>query len=219
MNDKKILKTAMNTEKGVIDNKQMNYLYYGIANLYSKYSEDNVWKYLYESTLDEHKMELEDLSNRKINTIKRNIKKLEDLDNYVLQRKVFNNEIVYLICNKSLEGKYYVLIEDDILRTLINVSNSNMIKTYCVLKYLLAKGKRRVTREHLLSLIGLTPHEKNLQLITDIIDALTDLYLIKKQYTYEKREIEGRVINSQFLMLELTTYEEWTNRPSQKQKK
>lgn len=211
----KIYKTAMNTERGIIDNKEMNYLYYGIANLYSKYSEGNIWKYLYESTLDEHKMEIENLSKRKIDTIKRNIKKLEKLDNYVLQRKVSGDEIVYLVCNKSMEGKYYVLIEDDILRTLVNTSNSNMIKTYCVLKYLLANGKRKITRDNLLNLIGLTFHEKNLQMMTDIIDTLTDMRLIKKEYIYEKRIVDGNVINSKFLILELTTYSEWKNRPSQ----
>ena len=206
---------AMSTKKGVIDDKKMNYFYYGIANLYSKYSDENIWNYLYESSLDEHKMELENLSNRKIETIKRNIRKLEKLDNKVLQRKVYNNEIVYLIFNKSIDGKFYVLIEDDILRVLVNTTNNNVIKTYCILKYLLANGKRIISRDKLLELIGLTTFERNLQLMTDIIDTLVDMYLIKKSYNIEKKLENDEIKISQKLELELTTYEEWMNRPSQ----
>lgn len=212
-----IYKTQMNTENNIIGDKKMDYKTFAIAMLYSKYNNQNVWHFLYEKTLDENQMEIEGLSKNKINTIKRNIRKLEKLDNHVIQRKIYDNEIVYLLFPQSVEGKYYVLIEDDILRVLVNTTNSNVIKTYCILKYLLAKGEKTITREFLLEKIGLTTYEKNLKMMTDILDTLTDMCLIKKKYIYEKEMGEGENIKIKArLNLELTTYDEWCNRPSQK---
>ena len=109
-----------------------------------------------------------------------------------------------------------MLIEDEILRVLVNTTNSNVIKTYCILKYLLVKGEKIITREFLLEKIGLTTYEKNLQMMTDIIDTLTDMHLIKKSYDYEKTiDTNERIIIKTRLKLELTTYEEWKKRPSQ----
>ena len=76
-----------------------------------------------------------------------------------------------------------------------------------------------VTREFLLEKIGLTTYEKNLQMMTDILDTLTDMYLIKKSYDYEKEMNDRENINIKArLKLKLTTYEEWCNRPSQQVK-
>ena len=212
-------KTQMNTENNIIGDKKMDYKTFAIAMLYSKYNNQNIWHFLYEKTLDDNQMEIEGLSNNKINTIKKNIKKLEKLDNHVIQRKIYNNEIVYLLFPQSVDGRYYVLIEDDILRVLVNTTNSNVIKTYCILKYLLAKGSKIVTREFLLEKIGLTTYEKNLQLMTDIIDTLTDMCLLKKSYDYERNlDDNGNAIVKTRLRLELTTYDEWSNRPSQQAK-
>ena len=212
-------KTQMNTENNIIGDKRMDYKTFAIAMLYSKYNNQNVWHFLYEKTLDDNQLEIEGLSNNKINTIKKNIRKLEKLDNHVIQRKVCNNEIVYLLFPQSVDGKYYVLIEDDILRVLVNTTNSNVIKTYCVLKYLLAEGSKVITREFLLEKIGLTTYEKNLQMMTDVLDTLTDMCLIKKSYSYEKEiNKEGKIDIKTRLKLELTTYDEWCNRPSQQAK-
>jgi hypothetical protein len=53
--------------------------------------------------------------------------------------------------------------------------------------------------------------------MTDVIDTLTDMCLIKKYYDYEKVLNEkGNIITKTRLKLELTTYDEWKNRPSQK---
>lgn len=213
-----IYKTQMNTENNIIGDKRMDYKTFAIAMLYSKYNNQNVWHFLYEKSLDENQMEIEGLSKTKINTIKRNIKKLERLDNHVIQRKIYDNEIVYLLFPQSVDGKYFVLIEDDILRVLVNTTDSNVIKTYCILKYLLVNGKRFVTREFLLEKIGLTSCGNNLQVMTDIIDTLTDMCLIKKEYDYEKEIKDRNIIVKTKLKLELTTYEEWCNRPSQKGK-
>lgn len=213
-------KTQMNTENNIIGDKRMDYKTFAIAMLYSKYNNQNVWHFLYEKTLDENQLEIEGLSNNKINTIKKNIKKLEKLDNHVIQRKVYNNEVVYLLFPQSINGKYYVLIEDEILRVLVNTTNSNVIKTYCILKYLLSKGSRIVSREFLIEKIGLSVNsDKNFKLMTDIIDTLTDMCLIKKSYDYEKEiNLNGKLVTKTRLKLELTTYEEWSNRPSQMSK-
>lgn len=214
-----IYKTQMNTENNIIGDKKMDYKTFAIAMLYSKYNNQNVWHFLYEKSLDENQMEIEGLSKTKINTIKRNIRKLEKLDNHVVQRKVYDNEVVYLLFPQSVDGKYFVLIEDDILRVLVNTTDSNMIKTYCILKYLLANGERIITREFLLEKIGLSICGNNLQMMTDIIDTLTDMCLIKKDYTLEKEIKDNDLFVKTRLKLELTTYEEWCNRPSQKGKR
>ena len=210
-------KTQINTENDIISDKRMDYKTFAIAMLYSKYNNENIWHFLYEKTLTENQLEIEGLSNNKINTIKRNIRKLEKLNNYVIQRKTYNGEIVYLLFPQSVDGKYYVLIEDDILRVLINATNSNVIKTYCILKYLLAKGGRIVTREFLLEKIGLsTNSDSNYKVMTDIIDTLVDLCLIKKTYDYQKEMKDDKVAVKTRYFLELTTYEEFANRPSQR---
>ena len=55
--------------------------------------------------------------------------------------------------------------------------------------------------------------------MTDIIDTLTDMCLLKKSYDYERNlDDDGNVGVKTRLRLELPTYDEWSNRPSQQAK-
>lgn len=162
---------------------------------------EETWRYLYRNKLKECKDLVESLSQTKLNTVLRTIKKMEKLDcNVIAIRKTENNEIVYDINYGTRE---YVTIETKIMKALINSFNSNSIKIYVILKYMCRNGKRRITQEWLLNQIGLTSYSKNnRQMISDITTELHCGGYINK----ETISIEGNKIINYY---EVNSFDEW----------
>lgn len=194
----------MNTE--FTDSRNMDFKTLGLITLYSKFKGKTVCdlegldyedienhRYLYDNEINEQKIALESLSNNKIRTIKRNINKLSSCNNNVVVQMSKDGSIYYKINPYAQNGNgmgKFVTIEETILRYMVNVYNSNTIKVYCTIKWLLydkdKKGyiKRQLTRDFLCRQIGLSINSKNnLQAMTDILNSLVASGLLKRTMT------------------------------------
>lgn len=222
----------MNTE--YTDSRNMDFKTLGLITLYSKfkgktvcelegydYSEIENHRYLYDSEINEQKKALESLSNNKIRTIKRNINKLASCNNNVVVQMSKDGSIYYKINPYAQNGNgmgKFVTIEESILRYLVNVYNSNTIKVYCTIKWLLYDKdkrcfvKRQLTRDFLCRQIGLSVSSKNnLQVMTDILNSLTASGLIKRtmKANTEATKENGQTQTKTIYEYEIATVEEF----------
>ena len=111
-------------------------------------SEVEEHRYIYKSFVSENIEKFEDLSNWKKRNIYTQINKLTKAGNKVFdvcydnQGKTYYKIMPYVDKeNKLSKAGTFVTIESDILKYLINTSNSNMIKIYCFLKWFLIDYK------------------------------------------------------------------------------
>jgi len=204
----------INTEPMVLGDRNMNYKILALVTLYSKYkgetvcdlkeydySEIEYHRYLYQDVLITNKEEFEMLSQNSIKTIKRNVKKLIECDNKVIQvckdknGKIFYKINPYFNPNDKASMGNFIVIDSDMLRYLVNISNSDTIKIYCIFKWLLWDNEnkkyisKRVDRPFLCDKLGLNPtYERNLQKVTDILQNLINNYYLtrKKEHILDK---------------------------------
>lgn len=172
--------------------KNLDYMTYGIITYYSNrtiadeegYDTGELFRWVYKNKLIESQEEIEKLSKNKFNTVMRNVRKLAKMDNNLVVAKNSENGIIYIINYYHMPHGKFVIVHHEILRYLLNVSNSNVIKTYVFLKYRCKNGKTKVTREEIADAIGLSVDSRNnLEMISDITISLNDV-LIKKEYEY-----------------------------------
>jgi hypothetical protein len=172
--------------------KNIDYMTYGIITYFSKRTAPDkdgndsgeLFRWVYKNKLIENQEEIEKLSKNKFNTVMRNVRKLSKMDNNLVVAKNSDNGIIYYINYYHMPHGKFVTIHHEILRFLLNISNSNVIKTYVFLKYRCSKGKTKVTREEICEAIGLSADSRNnLTTISDITVALNEK-LIKKTYEY-----------------------------------
>ena len=232
MNDKDIWEVPINTEPTVIGDRDMNYKILALISLYSKYKGETVCdlkeydyseienhRYIYQDYIIENKEELEKESKNSIKTIRRNIKKLIECDNKVIQvckdkkGKVFYKINPYFNPNDKSSMNNFVTIDSDMLRYLVNTSNSDVIKVYCIFKWLLWDNKnktyvsKRVDRYWLCKQLGLNEnHEKNLQKVTDILKSLQRNKLLKRRKE-NILDVDGKYKTVYFY--QMCTYDEW----------
>ena len=206
MDEDKIWSVPINTETTVIGDRGMNYKILALISLYSKYKGETVCdlmeydyseienhRYIYQDYIIENKEELEKESKNSIKTIKRNIKKLIECDNKVIQvckdkkGKVFYKINPYFNPNDKSSMNNFVTIDSDMLRYLVNISNSDVIKVYCIFKWLLWDNKnktyvsKRVDRYWICRQLGLNEESgKNLQKVTDILQFLVNNFYITR---------------------------------------
>lgn len=159
------------------------------------------WRYLYRNKLKKYKDLVESLSQTKLNTILRTIKKMEKLDCKVIAvRKTEGNEIVYDINYGTRE---FVTIDTKIMEALIHSFNSNVIKIYVLLKYMCRDRKKKITQEWLLKQIGLSSDSKNnRQMLSDITTELHCGGYINK----ETISVEGNKIINYY---EVNSLDKW----------
>lgn len=232
MDEDKIWSVPINTEPNVIGDRDMNYKILALISLYSKYKGERVCdlmeydyseienhRYIYQDYIIENKEELEKESRNSIKTIRRNIKKLIECDNKVIQvcrdknGKVFYKINPYFNPNDKNSMGNFVTIDSDILRYLINTTNSDVIKVYCIFKWLLWDNKnktyvsKRVDRYWLCKQLGLNEnYEKNLQKVTDILKSLQRNKLLKRRKE-NILDIDGKYKTVYFY--QMCTYDEW----------
>lgn len=171
--------------------KNIDYMTYGIITYFSNRTmtdeitdTEELFRWVYKNKLIKNSDEIEKLSKNKFNTVMRNVRKLARMDNDLVIAKNSDNGIIYYINYYHMPHGKFVTIHHEILRYLLNVSNSNVIKTYVFLKYRCSNGKTKVTREEIADAIGLKPNsENNLTAITDMIVSLSNI-LIEKEYKY-----------------------------------
>lgn len=173
--------------------KNIDYMTYGIITYFSnrtapdKEGEDSgeLFRWVYKNRLIEKSDDIEKLSKNKFNTVMKNVRKLSKMDNNLVVAKNSDKGIIYYINYYHMPHGYYVTIHSEILRFLLDISNSNVIKTYVFLKYRCAKGKTKVTREEIAEAIGLSSNSRNnLTTVSNITTSLKNNMLIKKEYDY-----------------------------------
>ena len=233
INKKEGWNCPMNTE--YIKDKKMDYETLGLITLYSNYkgevvcdneglsiSEVEYHRYIYEkgsNSINSNMKNMEKISKNKRRNIKRNIKKLTECNNKVVEVCSDINGNIYYKINpyaNSNEGMgKFVVINNKMLEYLIHTGNSNMIKTYCMIKVLLWDDKnkcyikRQITRDFLLKQIGLSNCEKNLQQMTDILKSLTANNFIKREKNVNVTEVNGEGVVRVMYTYELVDDEEW----------
>ena len=233
INQKEGWNCPMNTE--YIKDKKMDYETLGLITLYSNYKSETVCeeeglsisdveyhRYIYEkgsNSINSNMKNMEKISKNKRRNIKRNIKKLTECNNRVVEVCSDINGNIYYKINpyaNSNEGMgKFVVINNKMLEYLIHTGNSNMIKTYCMIKVLLWDDKnkcyikRQITRDFLLKQIGLSNCEKNLQQMTDILKSLTANNFIKREKNVNVTEVNGEGVVRVMYTYELVDDEEW----------
>lgn len=170
--------------------KNLDYMTYGIITYFSNKTKANegssndLFRWIYKNKLIEHQDEIEKLSKNKFNTVMKNVRKLAKMDNNLVVARNSDKGIIYYINYYHMPHGKFVTIHHEILRFLLNTTNSNVIKTYVFLKYRCANGKTKITREEITEAIGLSSScRNNLTTITDIT-VLLDNLLIEKTYEY-----------------------------------
>ena len=233
INQKEGWNCPMNTE--YIKDKKMDYETLGLITLYSNYKSETVCeeeglsisdveyhRYIYEkgsNSINSNMKNMEKISKNKRRNIKRNIKKLTECNNRVVEVCSDINGNIYYKINpyaNSNEGMgKFVVINNKMLEYLIHTGNSNMIKTYCMIKVLLWDDnnkcyiKRQITRDFLLKQIGLSNCEKNLQQMTDILKSLTANNFIKREKNVNVTEVNGEGVVRIMYTYEVVDDEEW----------
>lgn len=237
----------MNVYEGNIGDKHCNYKTLAIMTLYSNYNNNiedgsqEQHRYIYRDKIIEFTDEIEELSQNKINTILRNIKKLSNLSGHlVIASKTQDNKIVYTINYRAGEfitnedGQVidckkgsFVLIEQDLLKYLVDVGSNELIKVYLLIKALCLWNERTnhqyekmITNSYLCEHIGLKSCKNSLQSISNITHALVELHLINKRVDTVIRNNSPKTYN----YYSIVPYEEWReyrykNVPNRKYKK
>ena len=186
----------MNSSKKNMKNRNCDYKTLAIMSLYSKFTpiekqiEDGVdeqYIYLYRNTILESKDEIEEISKWKIKTVLNNMRKITMINSNLITSMVYEDcgyeETYYMIDYSDEEGKEYVTIEKNILKILINIGNSDLIKIYILIKYLSRENVRKISREYLAQEIGIeNPSTKVLDRISKITSSLAKAGLIEKKY-------------------------------------
>lgn len=213
----KILKLPINSSKENMQNKKCDYRILALMTLYSNRTPNEIsldegyeelYRYIYKNKIEDNMEEIEVLTNNKRDTIIRNIKKLAKLSNGLITATNSPNGICYYI--HYAKDNNYVTIEEDILRTLVNATNSNVIKTYILFKYLCRNGSKEIHRAYIAEQIGLSTNRNNLRIISDIIYVLERLKLIKVKREYKTILLDnGKEQYTQVNEYELCTYKEY----------
>ena len=233
INEKEGWNCPMNTE--YIKDKKMDYETLGLITLYSNYkgevvchneglsiSEAEYHRYIYEkgnNSINSNMKNMEKISKNKRRNIKRNIKKLTECNNRVVEVCSDINGNIYYKINpyaNSNEGMgKFVVINNKMLEYLIHTGNSNMIKTYCMIKILLWDDKnkcyikRQLTRDFLLKQIGLSTSGKNLTMMGDILKSLVANGYIKRDRFIYQQTVNGEIITKDTYIYEIVSDDEW----------
>lgn len=158
-----------------LSDKHFNYKTLAIMSLYS--IPQNGYMLLNRDILFNHANEIEQLSNLKMNTILRSIRKLAVKDNLVKQYRDDFGYMYYTITTNQC-----VRVNKNILKQLINVGDNNLIKTYLFLLSQCSKlEKKAIPNQLITQSIGLSPTSNNsMQAITNTTNKLNELGLIQK---------------------------------------
>lgn len=208
----KITKFPISTDEKNMQDKKCDYNLLVILTLLSKYKVGEDHRYIYKDDILLNKDKIENLSKRKINTIIKNVRKLSKLEGNAVIAKEINGKIAYIINYKNEYGRKYVIVEEDILRSLLDTGNSNEIKTYMLLKYRCnEETETRITRKDIAINIGLNEKSNdNLLTITNIIKDLKKKNLIDVSVRYNnKLDDKGNFKYAKYLYIKLCSYQEW----------
>lgn len=215
-NQEKINKFPIVSKQEYMQDKKVNFLNYCILVYFSNFQDNNdienfdgtydMHRYIYEDKILKNKDAIEQYSKTKVKTFIKNVKKLADISNgeIVSVKETNDGKIVYEI-NKTNK---YILIEEKILRILINFCNTNAIKIYVFLKWKCRERGYIISKKEICRNIGLSENsKKQLQEITDITKGLQKLGLIYRKTTTGK-SVDGETYNRS-TYYEIIPFDKW----------
>lgn len=210
----KMLKYAVRSEDIYMKNKNCNYNDYSILNYISGHNPNEEHRYIYRKDVLKDKTKIEELSGKKIENYFKSINKIIKLGDLIVPKDV-NGEIVYIINNKDINNRKYVLLEKDIIRYLIDVGNKYLTKLYILLKYRCnTKTYTKISRKDIAENIGLSVNSgSTLTKITNLIVALKNHNLIESYTEYDNKvNTDGKIKFAKHINIKLTTYEYWKDK-------
>ena len=197
-------------------NDDMYYMYNPELDRYIQDMEiEERYRVIFKEFIDENIEKFEELSKTKRRTIRSQINRLIKADNSVVNvefdddGRVYYSIMPYLTNSDelSMQGTY-VTIESAILKYLIHVSNSDVIKVYCIFKWLLlGHVEKKVDRHWLCEQIGLsTKSDNNIKLVGDILTFLVeDVELLRRRTVIEKSPTGAKTV----YYYSLVPYKDW----------
>lgn len=183
-------------------------------------------RYVYKNSFDVKELALSLGVNK--TTLERSIKKLNRLDCNVLDISNTPNGIVYKLnygkkVPRQEQVNKYITINHKMLIEMINVFNSNVIKVYCLLKFMTdEKTYKHMTNSWIAEQIGLSSTSKTtLQAISNITSALENCGYIETRLTNKMiwDENLGKEIPRINKSYRLKTYDEWLKQKIEFQKR
>lgn len=200
----KIIKLPINSSKEYMQNKKCDYKLLALLTLFSELDDDCRIVNCIDLYKKENIDNIEKLSNMKIDTIKRKIRFLNKNISALINTKDNIITIKY-----SEDDKNFITIEKDILKLLINKTNSNTIKAYILLKYMCRFGMKDVHRVYIAEQIGLSTNSQSLKVISKITNKLEELELIKKFDNYKMVKNNGKQQCLQVNKYLVMNYSQW----------
>lgn len=222
MSKDNIVRFPISTDEKNMKDKKCDYNTYGLMTLFSKYTKGEDHRYITEDDLILNQSKIEEYSKNKFDTVKRNIKKLAKLESSLVVAKIINGKTTYIINYKNKDGRKYVTIEEEILKTLLNDLKSSTIKVYMLLKYRCnTKTFTRIIKESINNNIGLNSDSgKNKKELNKTLDLLRDIDLIEKYTKTEKiQNKNGKIVYTPVTYIRLVSYEEYIERRREKEER
>lgn len=222
MSKDNIIRFPISTDEKNMKDKKCDYNTYGLMTLFSKYTKGEDHRYITEDDLILNQSKIEEYSKNKFDTVKRNIKKLAKLESSLVVAKIINGKTTYIINYKNKDGRKYVTIEEEILKTLLNDLKSSTIKVYMLLKYRCkTKTFTRIIKESINNNIGLNSDSgKNKKELNKTLDLLRDIDLIEKYTKTEKiQNKNGKIVYTPVTYIRLVSYEEYIERRREKEER
>ena len=197
-------KLPMPSNDELLKNKKYDAREYAMLMSESKYNKKERHRYVYKNQLNlEEKAKEMKISAK---TLQRNIKRLTDLEQNVLDIEKTENGIIYKL-NYKHDDKNYVTVHHDMLKKLSASFNSTAIKLYCILKYVCnEKDFTQVTNSWLIEKLGLcVKNSKNSQLIHNITEDL----MLTGYIQYKIKHINDGINTKKLKYYKINSFEEW----------
>ena len=177
--------------------------------------------YIYEKDLKNKLDELkaEGIKIPSMKTIKRHIKALSKImiegEAKLITIENSPNGIVYKIA-QNYEGKYFTTIPYEQMKELLILTNNEVLKLYCIIKYTVEANENKytpITRSYLVRHMGLTEGEASENYLSIAINGLKKLGHIKIKVEHIKEiDEQGNTICKDRNYFQLATFEEWKNK-------
>lgn len=132
-------------------------------------------RYLYKNNFDNAFFARE--QSITVRTVQRQLNSLKNHQSNIIKAISTEHGLCYSIDYKVDEGKNYVLINEDIIKQLLELRNDNAVKIYLILLYTLEGKEKMITRDWLLNKMGLSLKSK--KTATNCLKILEDAKLIK----------------------------------------
>lgn len=213
--EEQIWLAPMPSHKEYLKNKEINIDLYGAITLESNWDGNSEsQRHISKKKLNERKEDIMELCGISERTYKRYMPKLKNISingeaPLITTDKGASGTVFKL--NYSVGGKYFVTIESDILKFLVNVARKDVLRLYIFLKVQLANGSKQMQREFIASNIGYSNDDKALDKITDMIKALVAFGLITKEESTKTvyNKALGKKMPKTLITYNLTSYDCW----------